>query len=209
MTYSRLSAPDLILSENPNELRESVRRAYSAAANAPKDKHPFPVGAAFARELGYPQELLDRISRESTDAFAGVSSVSIQAPLREGVLVLDLGCGAGLDSLVAAAQVGLQGRVIGIDFSESMLNRAKRSAHTSGHCNVLFLRASAEQLPLQDSRVDVALVNGIFNLNPFRERIFHELFRVLRPGGQVFGAELILKSTLPEHLQSGSANWFS
>ena len=209
MTYSRLSAPDLILSENPNELRESVRRAYSAAANAPKDKHPFPVGGAFARELGYPQELLDRIPRESTDAFAGVSSVSIQAPLREGVLVLDLGCGAGLDSLVAAAQVGLQGRVIGIDFSESMLNRAKRSAHTSGHCNVLFLRASAEQLPLHDSCVDVALVNGIFNLNPFRERIFHELFRALRPGGQVFGAELILKSTLPEHLQSGSANWFS
>lgn len=197
------------MNANPNELRENVRLAYSAAATAPTGKHPFPIGAAFAHELGYPQELLDRIPVESAEAFAGVSSVSLEAPLREGLCVLDLGCGAGLDSLVAAQRVGLSGRVVGIDFSGGMLDRASRAAKGYGHGNLSFVRASAEQVPLRDASVDVALVNGIFNLNPFREQIFHELFRVLRRGGHVFGAELILKSALPEHLQSGSANWFS
>ncbi len=209
MTKSQLAGGDRAGSENAGHLRESVRLAYSAAANAPNDKHPFPVGAAFARELGYPQEWLDRIPDESRDAFAGVSNVSVQAPLREGATVLDIGCGAGLDSLVAADRIGTKGRVIGIDFSASMLNLANRSARASRHDNVIFLCASAEQMPLPDSCLDVALVNGIFNLNPFRDLIFHELLRVLRPGGQAFGAELILKATLPEHLQSGSANWFS
>jgi SAM-dependent methyltransferase len=200
---------DLRVNENANELRERVRLAYSAAANAPGDKHPFPVGAAFAHELGYPRKLLDKIPDESTDAFSGVSNVSIQAPLCAGAFVLDLGCGAGLDSLVAVERVGSSGRVVGIDFSASMLNRANSSAQRSGHGNLTFLRASAEEIPLRDSCIDVVLINGIFNLNPFRDRIFHEFFRVLRPGGQAFGAELILESPLPQHLQSGNANWFS
>jgi len=193
----------------PRNLRESVRMAYSAAANDPGAKHPFPVGSAFARDLGYPQELLSRIPNDSVEAFAGVSNVPIQAPLREGLAVLDLGCGAGLDSLVAAERVGPTGRVVGIDFSASMLDRAKRSAKRCGHPHVAFVRASAEQIPLLDSSIDVALVNGIFNLNPFREDIFGELGRVVRPGGHVYGAELILQSPLPESLQAGSANWFS
>jgi len=183
--------------------------AYSTAATAPSGRHPFPVGAAYAHELGYPQELLNRIPVESAEAFAGVSNVSLQAPLREGLLVLDLGCGAGLDSLVAAERVGSNGHVVGIDFSDSMVDRASRAARGYGHVNLAFVRASAEQIPLRDSCVDMALVNGIFNLNPFREKILHELFRVLRPGCHVFGAELILKTALPEHLRSGSANWFS
>jgi arsenite methyltransferase len=183
--------------------------AYSAAADAPDAKHPFPVGAAFARDLGYPQELLRRLPDEAVDAFAGVSSVSIQAPLCEGLVVIDLGCGAGLDSLIAAERVGRTGRVVGIDFSTSMLNRAHHSATRGGYPQLGFVRASAEELPLRDSSIDVALVNGIFNLNPFREEIFRELSRVVRPGGHVSGAELILGSPLPAHLQSGGANWFS
>jgi len=200
---------DRAVSANGKELRESVRLVYSAAATDPSEKHPFPIGAAFAHDLGYPQELLNRVPIESSEAFAGVSNVSMQAPLREGLLVLDLGCGAGLDSLVAAERVGPNGRVVGIDFSGSMLDRASRAAKDYGHTNLAFVQASAEHIPLRDSCVDMVLVNGIFNLNPFREKILHELFRVLRPGGHVFGAELVLKSPLPEHLQSGTVNWFS
>ena len=109
----------LTVSMNAHELRESVRSAYSAAASDPSGKHPFPVGPDFARDLGYPQELLSRIPDESVEAFAGVSAVSLQAQLREGLTVLDLGCGAGLDSLVAAERVGPTGCVIGVDFSPS------------------------------------------------------------------------------------------
>ncbi len=197
------------MSTNAHELRESVRLAYSTAASDPSAKHPFPVGTDFARNLGYPQELLSSIPNESVEAFAGVSAVSIQAQLREGLTVLDLGCGAGLDSLVAAERVGPTGFVVGIDFSPSMLDRANRSAIRRRDLHVAFVRASAEQLPLRDSGIDVVLVNGIFNLNPFREGIFRELGRVVRPGGSVFGAELVLQSALPESFQSGGANWFS
>ena len=197
------------MSTNAHELRESVRLAYSAAASDPSAKHPFPVGSGFARDLGYPQDVLSRVPDESVEAFAGVSAVSIQAQLREGLTVLDLGCGAGLDSLVAAERVGLTGCVVGIDFSPIMLDRANCSARRRHHLHVAFVRASAEELPLHDSSIDVALVNGIFNLNPFREGIFRELSRVVRPGGHVFGAELILQSALPKILQSGTANWFS
>ncbi|WP_321476352.1 methyltransferase domain-containing protein [uncultured Paludibaculum sp.] len=197
------------MTTSSHELRESVRRAYSAAADAPDGRHPFPVGAVFARDLGYPDDLLRALPDEAVAAFAGVSSVSLQAPLRDGLDVIDLGCGAGLDSLIAAQRVRRRGRVVGIDFSEGMLDRARRSARRLGLSQVSFVRASAEQLPFPDSSVDVALVNGIFNLNPFREEIFRELGRVVRPGGHVSGAELVLSAPLPEHLRSGNDNWFS
>src|SRR3990170_4272705 len=111
-----------------HKLREGVRRAYSAAAERPHDKHPFPVGYSFAESLGYPDKLLANLPRVSVDAFSGVSSVSVFAEISVGATVLDLGCGAGLDSLIAARKVGPQGRVISIDFSDAMLARARQAA---------------------------------------------------------------------------------
>jgi ubiquinone/menaquinone biosynthesis C-methylase UbiE len=179
------------------------------AANAPDRKHPFPVGADFARELGYPDQALMSLPNEAVEAFAGVSNVSIQALLCDGLKVIDLGCGAGLDSLIAAQRVGRTGRVVGVDFSAEMLDRASRSSKLLGLARLTFVRASAEQLPFPDACFDGAMVNGIFNLNPFRAQIFRELGRVVRPGGRVSGAELVLNATLPDELRSGSANWFS
>jgi len=135
--------------------------------------------------------------------FAGVAAVSVTASLRLGDRVLDLGCGAGLDSLVAAKRVR-PGEVLGIDFSADMLARA---ASTSVD-NVTWCRASAEALPLADGSVDVVLVNGIFNLNPGRSRIFAELARVVRPGGRVHAAELVLRRPLPD-AERTDANWFA
>ena len=197
------------MSDDFDHLRKSVQAAYSAAAIEPNGNHPFPVGSDFAESVGYPAELLNKLPGESTSRFAGVSNVSIQTPMRQGMFVVDLGCGAGLDSLIAARRVGNSGRVLGIDFSTEMLVLARRAAIQAGIERVLFVRASAELLPLPDSSVDLALVNGLFNLNPYRQEIFHELGRIIKPGGSVAGAELILGSPLPESLKSGSANWFS
>ena len=105
-------------------LYEGVKKAYSSAAERPTEQHPFPVGRAFAESLDYPKELLESLPSYSVDAFAGVSNVSIYAEIPEGSTVLDLGCGAGLDTLIAARRTGSAGRVIGIDFSGSMLDRA-------------------------------------------------------------------------------------
>ncbi|MBI4718861.1 MAG: methyltransferase domain-containing protein [Planctomycetes bacterium] len=191
------------------ELRESVKTAYSAAAEHPGDEHPFPVGRPFAQSVGYDAKLLESLPRCAVEAFAGVSNVAVLAELFEGGTVLDLGCGAGLDTLIAARRVGLGGKVVGVDFSASMLARARRAALEAALANVEFELADAEALPLEDASVDVALVNGIFNLNPHRQAIFRELARVTRPEGNVFGAELILLEPLPAAERASPTNWFA
>lgn len=190
-------------------IRESVRDAYSAAAEKPADKHAFPVGREFAESVGYPPELLDSLPASAADAFAGVSNVSVFAELSEGATVLDLGCGAGLDALVAARRVGARGKVTGVDFSESMLERARRAADEAGTANVEFRLADAEKIPLGDASVDAAMVNGIFNLSPHRQTIFSELARVLRPHAVAWVAELILKEPLSEEVAANPTNWFA
>lgn len=195
--------------DSSEELREGVRAAYSAAAERPLEKHAFPVGRKFAEELGYPAHLLDSMPSCAVEAFAGVSNVSVFAEIPTGATVLDLGCGAGLDSLIASQRVGPSGRVIGIDFSDTMLDRARLAARQACADNVEFRRSDAEHLPMVDASVDVALVNGIFNLNPTRAAIFHELARVIVPGGLVFAAELILSEPLPQEVRASPTNWFA
>ena len=191
------------------DLRERVRRAYGAAAEDPDNKHPFPVGRRFAASLGYPPQQLAELPEVSVDAFAGVSNVAITAEIPFGATVLDLGCGAGLDSLLAAVKTGPLGRVIGVDFCGTMLDRARRGAAEAGLRNIEFLEGDAERLLVADASVDVALANGIFNLNPLRDAVFQELARVVRPGGVVFAAELILRGAQETSQPTDEANWFA
>lgn len=195
--------------DRPQQLRDGVRRAYSAAAVSPQDEHPFPMGRRFAESVGYPQDLLTSLPSASVDAFSGVSSVAVFADIPVGATVLDLGCGAGLDSLIAARRTGPQGKAIGVDFSDAMLARARQAAAQVGIDNVEYNQADAEKLPIEDGSVDVALVNGIFNLNPARCEIFYELARVVRQGGAVYTAELILREPLPPEIRDSAANWFA
>ncbi len=190
-------------------LRDGVRGAYSAAAEDPQREHPFPVGRQFAESLGYPMEQLARLPTVSVEAFSGVSNVAVTAEIPAGAIVLDVGCGAGLDSLLAAARTGPFGKVIGVDFSKSMLERARLGASEAGVTNVEFREADAERLPIEDASVDVALVNGIFNLNPLRGAIVRELARVMRPGGVVYAAELILRGPVQKPAITDDANWFA
>ncbi len=192
----------------PSNIRAGVRDAYSAAAERPSESHPFPVGRDFAESIGYSAEWLNGLPGDCVDRFAGVSNISLVAELQRGATVLDLGCGAGLDSLIAGRRLGPEGRIAGVDFSQPMLAQARRGALAIATENVVFCRADAECLPLPDGSIDVALVNGIFNLNPARESIFHELARVVRRGGTVYSAELILSAPLPPE-QQDAANWFA
>jgi SAM-dependent methyltransferase len=195
--------------DEERRIRAGVREAYSAAARHPRREHPFPLGREFAESLGYPRSVLDDLPEVAVEAFTGVSNVSILAALAPGDTVLDLGCGAGLDSLVAARRVGPLGRVVGIDFSRAMLGRASGGIRTSGVHNIVLARAAAESLPLSDESIDVALINGMLNLNPARTEIFRELARAIVPGGVVYSAELILKEPLPESVRADEASWFA
>lgn len=190
-------------------LKGRVRKAYSEAADAPLGKHPFPVGRQFAESLGYRSEWLAALPQASVEAFAGVSNVSVFAEIGRGATVLDLGCGAGLDSLIAAEKTGAGGKVVGVDFSETMLVRARQAGGEMRERRIVFCRADAERLPLVDGRVDVAMVNGLFNLNPRRTAVFSELARVVRPGGRVYAAELIAVERPGEDSEMHESNWFA
>jgi arsenite methyltransferase len=192
------------------QLRSAVHNAYSAAAEQPARKHAFPVGRLLAERLGYPADVLDTLPLAAVEAFAGVSNLAVSAMIPAGAHVLDLGCGAGLDSVILAGRVGPTGRVVGIDFSEAMLTRARQAATASGYNAIVSFRCGdAEHLPLDGASVDVALVNGIFNLNPARGEIFRELARVVRQGGHVYVAELVLQEAVskPDHFTE--AEWFA
>lgn len=192
-----------------NELRTGVWHAYSNVAANPKAKHPFPTGRELALNVGYPKTLLETLPATTVDAFAGVSYMPGFVEFTENSTVLDLGCGAGLDTLIASQSVGSEGSVVSIDFSATMLNRASSAAQTMAYDNVRFVRSAAEAIPLPAASVDLVMINGIFNLNPAREIIFAELARVVRPGGAVYAAELILRDPLAEEVQANKENWFA
>jgi len=191
----------------PEAVQEStVAQTYSQIALAPAEDAPFPLGRELAENLGYPSSLLDQLPRDSVEAFCGVSNVSLFAEIGQQDMVLDLGCGAGMDALVAAQR---SKQVIGVDFSEAMLERASRALKLSNSGQfVRLIQAPAYDLPLPDASVDVVLVNGIFNLNPQRSAIMQEIRRVLRPGGSAFVAELVLREPLPSE-QLDSAHWLA
>jgi SAM-dependent methyltransferase len=196
-------------SDLERQRRDGVREAYSAAADEPRGRHPFPLGHAFAASLGYPEGLLRSLPEVAVEAFTGVSNLAVTAEIPSGARVLDLGCGAGLDSLIAAGRTGREGSVLAVDFSAAMLDRARRAAAQAGVGQIEFREAAAEHLPIADASIDVALVNGLFNLNPARSEIFGELARVVRPGGRVFAAELILTRPLPASFTMDESNWFA
>ncbi|MDQ2731022.1 MAG: methyltransferase domain-containing protein [Armatimonadota bacterium] len=192
-----------------DSLREEVRNVYSAIANDPQTKAPFPAGRELAVNLGYPNGLLDTVPAVAVDAFCGVSNVSLWADIAEGAVVLDLGCGAGLDTLIAARRVGCRGKVFGVDFSSAMLERARQAVTEEGAHNVELRLGSAEAIPLECGSVDSVIVNGIFNLNPARDIIFREIARVLRTTGAVYASEIVLNEALLDHERGAVSNWFA
>lgn len=197
------------LRHEPERLRLGVRASYSLAATNPEANHPFPAGEEFAISLGYTRELLNTIPSRSRESFVGVANVAVFAELPIGATILDIGCGAGLDSLIAARRVGASGRVIGLDFSPAMLDLAQKSATAANLTNLSFLCAEAETLPLAGHSVDIVLVNGIFNLNPDRAGVFREIGRVTKPGGLVYAAELVLTGALKQKKLRRLDDWFS
>ena len=188
-------------------LRDEVHDAYSRIAVEPSGRHPFPVGRALTETVGYPAAWLARIPEAAIDAFAGISCLPCFADVPGGSQVLDLGCGSGLDSLLAARTAS---RVLGVDFSPQMLARARAAADSAGVTNVEYRLGAAEAIPAETGSIDVAIVNGIFNLNPARTEIFRELARVVRDGGCVFAAELILAQPLPaDRPPASQVDWFA
>src|ERR671934_2870931 len=165
-------------------LKSEIKKTYASVSEQPEQDFVFPTGRAWAEDLGYPDELAN-VPESAVESFAGVANPWQLGRLAPGERVLDLGSGAGTDSLVAAQMVGEQGHVTGIDMTPEMLAKARAAAIEMGAANVEFVESEAEQLPFADGSFDVVISNGVIDLIPDKDAVFAEIFRVLAPGGRI------------------------
>ena len=179
-------------------LKREIKKTYARVSCEPDAEFIFPTGRAWALDLGYPAELLARVPDASAASFAGVANPFSLGELGLGEHVLDLGSGAGTDSLVAAQMVGAEGRVIGVDMTPEMVAAPRASAAELGTGNVEFLETEAEELPFTDASFDVVISNGVIDLIPDKEAVFAELHRVLRPGGRLQLADVTIQHPVSE-----------
>lgn len=183
----------LVNAMTPEEIRAAVAEQYGRVARRPAGQHPFPVGRAFAESLGYPSNVLDSLPHSAVDAFAGISYPLTHANLQPGEIVLDLGCGAGMDTILIAREVGSIGRVHSLDLSADMLECARANVAVAGLDNVTFHQTPAEDVPLGEGSVDAVIINGLLNLCPIKETVVSEVHRVLRSGGRLLVSEIVLR----------------
>jgi arsenite methyltransferase len=188
-------------------LREEIRKTYTDVSTVPEQEFIFPTGRAWAQELGYPEPELARVPEATVESFAGVANHWTLGRIEPGSVVLDLGCGAGTDLLIAAQMTGPSGRVIGVDMTATMLERARQSATEIGLGNVELHESLIEALPLDDASVDVVISNGVIDLVPDKDAVFDEIDRVLRPGGRLQLADVIIHHEVSEDARKRIDLW--
>ena len=174
-------------------LKSEIKRTYASVSAEPDRDFVFPTGRAWAEDLQYPAELAG-VPDAAVESFAGVANPWELGRLSPGERVLDLGSGAGTDSLVAAQMVGPEGRVTGIDMTPEMLAKARAAAAQMEASNVEFVESEAERLPFSDESFDVVISNGVIDLIPDKDAVFAELFRVLVPGGRMQIADVTIQN---------------
>ena len=178
-------------------LKSEIKKTYASVSREPEKDFIFPTGRAWAEDLGYPDEL-SRVPEFVAESFAGVANPWSLGRIEPGKRVLDIGSGAGLDSLIAALQVGPEGSVTGIDMTPEMIENARRGAAELGLTNVTFVEGEAERLPFDDSSFDVVISNGVIDLVPDKDAVFGEIYRVLVPGGRIQIADVTIQQPVSD-----------
>ena len=193
----RSDVPEDLLFQS--EIKEVVRQAYTEIDTG--------AGRPAAQRL-YSDAELGALPPSAVDWALGVGNPVRHAALQPGETVLDVGCGAGIDTILAARAVGPSGRAIGLDLLEEMCDRARTHAQAAGVAEwTEFVRGEMEDIPLPDASVDVVISNGVINLSPRKSRVLAEIRRVLRPDGRISVADLTVNDELPTELQTNDAAW--
>ena len=179
-------------------LKSEIKRTYAEVSQEPEKDFIFPTGREWAQDLDYSEELLARVPEAAVESFAGVANPFSLGELEPEERVLDLGCGAGTDTLIAAQMVGPKGHVTGIDMTPEMLAKARSAAEEMGLANVELVEGEAEKLPFEDETFDVVISNGVIDLIPDKDAVFSEIIRVLKPGGRIQIADVSIQKPVSE-----------
>jgi SAM-dependent methyltransferase len=188
-------------------IKKVIREKYAKAARNPEGLFRYPTGRAGLEALRYDPAMIRALSEAAVASYCGVGNPFTLGEIHAGETVLDIGCGGGVDTFVAAFLVGLTGQAVGIDATPEMLERARRNHLEVPLARVAFLPASAEDLPFRDQRFHVVISNGVFNLIPDKARALTEVLRVLKPEGRFMIADQILTGELPEDSAARVASW--
>ena len=190
------------------ELKQLVGQKYGKVATCPLDKHGFPTGKPFALAVGYPEGELDKLPDSLVESFAGVSYPLSFQEMKHGNVVLDIGCGAGMDLYFASQKVGEHGKVYGVDISEEMVKKSRNNMQNLNIANVEVKLAHSDSIPLDDGSVDVVTSNGIYNLSPDKKAVLEEAYRVLKSDGVICFSEIVLKQELEQEIRKSVKDWF-
>jgi arsenite methyltransferase len=190
-----------------NGIREAVRKRYADVSSSTAGRFEYLTGRAGALALGYEPGMLDAIPDDILVAFCGVGNPFGLGPVQSGEAVLDVGCGAGVDLLIAAQLVGRNGRVCGLDLTPEMVEQARANLGRIGVPNADVAVGPAEAMPFQDGSFDVVISNGVLNLSPLKEQTYREIHRVLRRGGRLQFADIVLKGDLAPEVIGNLDAW--
>ena len=188
-------------------IEDGLRQKYVQVSINPEGNFQYPTGKAGLKGQNYDPEILNSLPDEVLSAYCGVGNPFSLGPINKGEAILDVGCGAGVDSLVAVTMVGPNGKVVGIDLIPEMLDRAKKNLALTAFQNVSFEKASAEVLPFPDTSFDVVISNGVINLIPDKLTALKEVHRVLKPSGRLMIADQVLKGEITQDVESMVENW--
>jgi len=194
--------------EDKKRIEQSIRQKYTKVASSPEGHFNYPTGRAGLEALAYDAERVEALTDSIVASYCGVGNPFTLMPIRGGEAVLDIGCGAGVDTFIAASMVGPEGKAVGIDIIPEMLERAIQNLHETTFKHVTFQLTSAENLPFPDESFDMVISNGVFNLIPDKTRALAEAFRVLKPSGCLMIADQILTGQLPVDTKARIESWF-
>ena len=193
--------------EDRKKIGEGIRAKYAEVAVNAQGLFSYPTGRAGLETLKYDPEILRSLPEASLESFCGVGNPFSIGEIRKGESILDIGCGGGVDVMIAATMTGPTGRIVGIDISSEMVERARQNLSLTDLRNVSFQESSAEELPFPDKDFDGVISSGVFNLIPDKRKALREVFRVMKPNGRLMMADQILTGRLPEDVKARVDNW--
>jgi arsenite methyltransferase len=190
------------------KIKAGIRNKYIKVADSPEGLFKYPTGRSGIEAQKYDPELVGVLPEEVISSYCGVGNPFSLGPINKGDVVLDIGCGAGVDTILAAMMAGPTGKAVGIDIVPEMLQRAKLNMEKTGLKNASFESTSGEVLPFSDNEFDVVISNGVFNLIPDKAALLNEVSRVLKPSGRLMLADQVAIGSVQKDMKTRLANWF-